>query len=125
MQLTNAGMLTDCMVASWELDDMKAVGRLGDAYGTESEGQRIFGELVAANGPVTPVSSGIYRVIPRENRRFRAHITLARDRRGMPRSKKPQVGDVEAAMSVGEFVLMQSKLSNKGSEYSVLQRVML
>jgi hypothetical protein len=64
MQLTNAGMLTDCMVASWELDDMKAVGRLGDAYGTESDGQRIFGELVAANGPVTPVSSGIYRVIP-------------------------------------------------------------
>ena len=61
--------------------------------------------------------------IPRENRRYRAHITLARDRRGMPRSKKPQVANVDAAMTVNEFVLMQSKLSNEGSEYTVLQRV--
>ena len=64
LQLTNAGMLTDCMVASWELDDMKSIGRLGEAYGSETEGQRIFSALVAADSPVTPVSSGIYRVIP-------------------------------------------------------------
>jgi hypothetical protein len=63
MQLTNAGMLTDCMIASWELRSMKDVGRLGDAYGTEPEGQSIFGTLVAADGPITPVSSGIYREV--------------------------------------------------------------
>ena len=62
--------------------------------------------------------------IPRENRRFRAHITLARDRRGMPRSKKPKVDEnVNAAMTVSEFVLMQSKLANKGSQYTILQHV--
>jgi hypothetical protein len=64
MQLTNAGTLTDCMVASWELADMKAVGRLGDAYEKEAEGQRIFSVLVSEDSPITPVSSGIYRVIP-------------------------------------------------------------
>ena len=63
-QLSSAGMLTECLVASWELDSMKSLGRLGDAFGTDAEGQRIFGELVSANGPITTVSSGIYRVIP-------------------------------------------------------------
>jgi hypothetical protein len=64
MQLTNAGMLTDCMVASWELESMQALGRLGDAYGTDPEGQRIFATLTGADAPITSVSSGIYRVIP-------------------------------------------------------------
>ena len=64
--------------------------------------------------------------IPRENRRFRAHITLARDRRGMKRSKKPHIAEnVIAPMTATEFVLMQSKLSNKGSQYQPLQRVHL
>jgi hypothetical protein len=64
IQLTNAGLLTDCMVASWELDSMQAVGRLGDAYGNEPDGQQIFATLVSADSPITPVSSGIFRVIP-------------------------------------------------------------
>jgi len=64
MQLTNAGMLTECLVASWELESMQELGRLGDAYGSEPEGQRIFGMLMAADCPITPVSSGIYREIP-------------------------------------------------------------
>jgi 2'-5' RNA ligase len=63
--------------------------------------------------------------IPRENRRFRAHITLARDRHGLPRSKPPQLPQLDARMTVSSFVLMQSKLSHKGSEYTPLQHVNL
>jgi len=63
MQLTNAGIMTDCLVASWELESTKAIGRLGDAYGSEPEGQRVFEMLTASDAPVTPVSSGIYRVV--------------------------------------------------------------
>jgi hypothetical protein len=64
MQLTSAGVMTDCMVASWELDSMKALGRLGDAYGTEPDGQRIMATLTGADTPVTPITSGIYRAVP-------------------------------------------------------------
>ena len=64
MQLTSAGMLTDCLVATWELESMKALGRLGDAYGAAPEGHHILEVLSGANGPVTTVTSGIYRVIP-------------------------------------------------------------
>lgn len=63
MQLTSAGMLTDCLVATWELETMKELGRLGDAYGSEPAGQHIVEILTGADGPVTPVTSGIYRVI--------------------------------------------------------------
>jgi len=63
MQLTSAGTLTDCLVASWELENAKALGRLGDAYANDPEGQRVFEMLTGANAPVTPVSSGIYREI--------------------------------------------------------------
>jgi hypothetical protein len=64
MQLSSAGMLTECLVATWELESMKELGRLGDAYGNEPEGIHILELLTGANGPVTPVTSGIYRVIP-------------------------------------------------------------
>jgi hypothetical protein len=64
MQLTSAGTMTDCLVASWEMDTMKALGRLGDAYGTDPDGQRIFATLMGADSPVTPVTSGIYRAVP-------------------------------------------------------------
>jgi 2'-5' RNA ligase len=63
--------------------------------------------------------------IPRENRRFRAHITLARDRRGLPRSKKPSAAQIDGVMNVKQFVLMQSRLSIKGSEYAPLHHVHL
>ena len=43
---------------------MKALGRLGDAYASEPEGQRIMEILTAADGPITPVTSGIYTEIP-------------------------------------------------------------
>jgi hypothetical protein len=57
-------MLTECLVASWELESMKALGRLGDTFGTDAEGHRIMELLMADNGPVTPVTSGIYSEIP-------------------------------------------------------------
>lgn len=64
IQLNSAGTLTDCLVASWELENVKAAGRLGDAYANDPDGQRVFEMLTGANAPVTPVSSGIYREIP-------------------------------------------------------------
>ena len=42
MQLNSAGVMTECLVASWELESMKALGRLGDTFGTDPEGQRIM-----------------------------------------------------------------------------------
>ncbi|HEV8607269.1 MAG TPA: RNA 2',3'-cyclic phosphodiesterase [Tepidisphaeraceae bacterium] len=68
--------------------------------------------------------------IPRENRRFRPHITLARAHNPLPRSIRPNIlaasQPAEAAqMPVRQFVLMQSKLSDKGSEYSVLYKIAL
>ena len=64
IQLSSAGSMTDCLVASWELDSMKSMGRLGDAYATSPEGQRILETLTAADGPVVPVMSGVYTEIP-------------------------------------------------------------
>jgi hypothetical protein len=64
IQLSSAGSLTDCLVASWECDSMKSLGRLGDAYMSDPEGQRILETLTAGDGPVVPVTSGIYTEIP-------------------------------------------------------------
>ena len=64
MQLNSAGMLTECLVASWELENMRALGRVGDAFGNEPDGQRIAATLVAADGPITTISSGIYVEVP-------------------------------------------------------------
>jgi len=64
MQLNSAGVMTECLVASWELDSMKALGRLGDTFGTDPEGQRIMEMLTGPNGPITTISSGIYSEIP-------------------------------------------------------------
>jgi hypothetical protein len=63
-QMTSAGSMTDCLVASWELENMRAIGRLGDAYASEPEGQRIMEMLTGTDGPITPVASGIYTDIP-------------------------------------------------------------
>ena len=56
--------MTDCLVTSWELENMRAIGRLGDAYTSEPEGQRIMEMLTGTDGPITPVASGIYTDIP-------------------------------------------------------------
>ena len=60
MQLNNAGSLSGCLVTSWELPTMKAVGRLGDVSGGDPAGQQILGVLTAVNAPIVTVSSGIY-----------------------------------------------------------------
>ena len=43
---------------------MKALGALGDAFGTEEAGQRVMEMLTGTNGPIVTVSSGIYTEIP-------------------------------------------------------------
>ncbi len=63
-QMSSAGSMTDCLVTSWELENMRAIGRLGDAYTSEPEGQRIMEMLTGTDGPITPVASGIYTDIP-------------------------------------------------------------
>jgi 2'-5' RNA ligase len=65
--------------------------------------------------------------IPRENRRYRPHITLARARRPLPRSAKSRlargVTTQSAQLMVKEFVLIESKLSNRGSQYIPLHHI--
>jgi hypothetical protein len=58
------GALTECLVASWELENMRAVGRLGDAFANEPDGQRIAATLTGADCPITTISSGIYVEVP-------------------------------------------------------------
>jgi hypothetical protein len=64
MQMNSAGMLTGCLVASWELENMRALGSLGDAFGDEPDGQRIAATLAAGDCPITTISSGIYVEVP-------------------------------------------------------------
>jgi len=64
LQLNSAGAMTECLVASWELESMKDLGRLGDTFGTDPEGQQVMETLMGTSGPITTLSSGIYRVIP-------------------------------------------------------------
>src|SRR4051812_44466817 len=66
--------------------------------------------------------------VSRENRRYRPHITLARARRPLPRSAKAKLAICAVApvdFLVDKFVLMQSKLSSKGSQYLPLHHVHL
>ena len=63
-QLSSAGSLTECLVASWEMESMRALGALGDRFGSEPDGQRIMEMLTGSDGPVVAVSSGIYAEIP-------------------------------------------------------------
>jgi hypothetical protein len=64
IQLTSAGMLSGCTVASWEFANMTALGKLGDAFGSDPAGQRIAEMVNGADSPVIPVTSGIYVEIP-------------------------------------------------------------
>ena len=65
--------------------------------------------------------------VPLENRRYRPHVTIARARRALPRSVKSKLAecyiDKPVETLVSGFVLMQSKLSSKGSQYIPLQHV--
>jgi 2'-5' RNA ligase len=65
--------------------------------------------------------------VPIDNRRYRPHITLARARQPLPRSAKSRLLSAAPVTSVDSlvdgFVLMQSKLSSKGSQYAQLHHV--
>ena len=63
-QLNSAGSLTECLVASWELQSMRALGALGDSFGTDPAGQGLMQLLTGADSPIVGVSSGIYAEIP-------------------------------------------------------------
>jgi hypothetical protein len=64
MQLVTAGTLTEAFVVSWEFDSMQALGRAGDAYMTDPDGQAIFQVLTGPSAPTTTITSGIYTDIP-------------------------------------------------------------
>jgi hypothetical protein len=61
--LMGAGMMSDAMGVSWELENMRALGRLGDAYMTDPAGQAIMQILTGPDCPVTPISDGVYTEI--------------------------------------------------------------
>ena len=93
---------------------------------------RIIGAAVNGGGKLevlqTMVDVACGRLeIPMDNRRYRPHITLARARRPLPRSSTAKlissapVTPVESL--IDSFVLMQSRLSNKGAGYLPLHHV--
>jgi 2'-5' RNA ligase len=62
-----------------------------------------------------------------EKRKFRAHLTLARIRRSLPRAVKIEMESVpplppKARQSVGNVVLMESILGREGAKYRELSR---
>jgi hypothetical protein len=61
---TLAGSMTDTLIASWELESNRALGKLGDSYMTEPEGQAIMARLTGADAPITTIASGIYTEVP-------------------------------------------------------------
>jgi hypothetical protein len=62
--LLSAGQMTDALVVSWELENMRALGRLGDAYMTDPAGQALMQMLTGPDCPITTISSGVYTDIP-------------------------------------------------------------
>jgi hypothetical protein len=62
--LLSAGSMTDALVVSWELESMRALGRVGDAYLTDPAGQALMQAMTGPDCPVTTISSGIYTEIP-------------------------------------------------------------
>jgi hypothetical protein len=62
--LLSAGSMTDALVASWEFESMRALGRMGDAYLSDPAGQALMQAMTASDAPATTISSGIYTEIP-------------------------------------------------------------
>lgn len=71
------------------------------------------------------------RGFPRENRRFRAHMTLARARRPLGGGLRKPLVEAAApafpgpAMMVESFVLMQSQLDPRGSVYTPVAKLII
>jgi RNA 2',3'-cyclic 3'-phosphodiesterase len=95
---------------------------------------RIIGAAVDGGGKLEvlqrliDVACGRFGV-PLDDRRYRPHVTLARARRAIPRWGKARLLSSATPKPfdslVDGFVLMQSKPSNKGSEYTPLHHVHL
>lgn len=59
-----SGTFTNAISMSWELPDMKAWGRLADAWLADPAGLEIYQAVYGDNPPSTEVFTGIYRVVP-------------------------------------------------------------
>lgn len=64
IQLNDAGQLSECLVASWEFESMRAAGAIADAYFTDPAAEPIMQLLTGSATPITTISSGMYSEIP-------------------------------------------------------------
>jgi hypothetical protein len=64
MMQTAAGSMTDVLLATWEFDNMRTLGAMGDAYMSEPAGLSILQRMTGSDCPITTLSSGIYSEIP-------------------------------------------------------------
>lgn len=62
--LLSAGSMTNALVASWELESMQALGRVGDAYVSDPAGQALMQAMVGSECPVATIANNIYAEIP-------------------------------------------------------------
>lgn len=64
MQLQDAGLMSECLVASWEFESIRAAGKAGDAYFSDPLAQPVMQLLVGADSPITTLTSGMYSEVP-------------------------------------------------------------
>jgi hypothetical protein len=64
MQLNDAGVLSECLVASWEFESARAAGKLADAYFSDLAAQPVMQLMTGAGTPITTITSGMYTEIP-------------------------------------------------------------
>jgi hypothetical protein len=62
--LLGAGSMTDALLATWEFENMRALGRAGDAYLSDPNGLALMQFMTSSDCPVTTISSGVYTNIP-------------------------------------------------------------
>jgi 2'-5' RNA ligase len=67
----------------------------------------------------------VARGIAPEQRRFRAHVTLGRFRRNSSAPPRVPAPPPQSGFAVERFVLLQSRLRERGAEYSALHRFAL
>jgi hypothetical protein len=64
MQLQDAGMMSECLVASWEFEDSRTAGKMADAYFSDLAAQPVLQLMMGADSPITTVTSGMYSEVP-------------------------------------------------------------
>ena len=64
MQLNDAGLMSECLVVSWEFENVRAAGKATDAYFTDPSAQSLAQIITGADSPITPITSGMYTQIP-------------------------------------------------------------